>query len=237
MSAESFSNGLSDEQEFWLKDSLYGVYGEIPVEPDCDTLDAQLCRDVYYESEGSQIDFAGMAEITVYQETGFIKLVPIGETPQGILCELLNPEEEPSDTDEPEFLLVCGTVFDIDIDTYIERIEPVGDEIWPVTSAPLLIEDYIKDRSSILLNRRIATFGHLAVRESYTPAEFHEYSEIAPNYYVPNRFQRAEISYKGQTRVRAISKATSLLKQTTGIVATYLDGSKKQYGAIFEDVE
>ena len=229
---ESYNGGTSDNWNYWLKNAIYGVYADIPLEPDCDTIRDQLCRDLYYSSEGAAVDLADVSELKVFRNTDMLRLAPIVDSSQGVLCELLNPKKP---KEEPELVMVCGTLFDLAIE--IKRKDSfqfIADSSWPITSRPIIKESILKGRASILLNRRIATFGHLAIRFSYSPEEFREYNAHSPEHFQPRQYNRLGIDYKGAYRIRAVDNDVALLdKYTTGMVAIDHDGNTKEYGVVF----
>ena len=103
-------------------------------------------------------------------------------------------------------------------------------EVWPKTSEPILSEALPNGRAAILLNRRVATFGQLALRISYSPKEFAEWKERNPTYFQKDNFERFEKEVKGVHCIRAVPKDVSFLRNTTGISVTDLKGEKTIFG-------
>lgn len=201
MSTEHGPNNSNQELHKLLQVALDEIEDQIPIEQDCDGIDRQLVRDMFYESNGSAFELSQARWLNVVTPTIQFKLAPIGETPFGVLCEMLDVTTEDN---EPELLLVCGTLFGANSITEIDNVHSVNDTYWPIENEATLYEPFYLEDINIALNRRLATHGRLAMRPTYNNKEFAELLRDHPDSDIKSKYVIAELPVNGRVVKRAV---------------------------------
>ncbi len=220
-----FSEGkLSKDDKKWFKKQLRSIERDIELEPDCADVGQQLTRDLYYGSQGLDIDLSDVTQVRLDTLDGRQILTPIENTPLGYLCEEVL--EEP--TDEPEFVLVCGAIFGANNMHKVKKVTSQTGEFWPLDGQPTTHEMFFEiDDPHIIVNRRLATAARVAIRSTFTKAEYKEFAKYKPKFFTPENFMPATIEIAEMKYDRLIPRMLSLSNPVIGMTAALKNGSAR----------
>lgn len=220
-----FSEGkISKDDKRWLKGELRAIEGDISIEPDCQSVEYQLMRDMYYASQGSAIDLSLVEHVRLDTLDMHQVLSPIEDTQLGYLCQ----EVIESPTEEPEFVLICGAIFGANRLHKIKKVTSITGEYWPQQSDSFVCERFFEiDDPNIIVNRRIATAARLAVRGTYTQEEFSEFAVYKPNFFNSRNFVQGTIEIGEEKHERLIPQAIALSEPVIGMSVVLKDGSAR----------
>ncbi len=161
---------------------LGGVISEIPVEPDCDTLEQQLRRDLFLESKYISFDVLAVESLTLRLYDGLeleefeatheeerLQLRPIGRTALGALCEMVGMVNE---FQEPELIMLAGCFYA----TTPQRVFTghqfvLAEGEWPEPRKNPVVETEIHGEPVLVFREGVATGAHLAFWQTYSLRE------------------------------------------------------------------
>lgn len=179
-------------EEYQLRNELYGVMADVRLDPDCDTLDQQLCRDMYLESRHIPFEHMGAEKMTIKIYGGLrieegptftytntlqdVSLIPIGWYPQyGALVEF---EGVVNEYNEQEYLLLAGSVFTTDVTHHYRASRGVvSEEQWQSVKSSSVMEGNLNGDMVIACSDGIMLGSHLVFWQVFSLREIHEMAQ------------------------------------------------------------
>ena len=194
---------LSERESEWLDNVVSGVVKGIPIEADCETLDQQLCRDIFYAGtslglanpaiEGLYLGLYGQFELdekgTPKYEHAYNPLVlkKLGRCLLGTVCCVVDRQNI---HDEPQHMLIIGSVFTATPEEHFKyEFGLISDEDWSINPLETASELDMDERPALIVPGIISTGAHLAYKEVYTKLELEDQAHEDGDEFRPEMFQ------------------------------------------------